>query len=46
MTVEQIKQLLAEATKRGLKITDLKGLKEELQANKSNYQGQEPKGVA
>ena len=35
MTVEQIKQLLAEATKRGLKITDLKGLKEELQAGKS-----------
>ena len=42
MTVEQIKQLLAEATKRGLKITDLKGLKEELQAGKSLS----PKGVA
>ena len=29
-----------------LKVIDLKGLKEELQANKSNYQGQDPKGVA
>ena len=41
MKPHEVKALLAEATKRGLKITDLKGLKEELQANKSNYQGYE-----
>ena len=43
MKPHEIKALLAEAVKRGLKVTDLKGLKEELQANKSNYQGQDPK---
>ena len=42
----EVKALLAEAVKRGLKVTDLKGLKEELQVNNANYQGQEPKGVA
>ena len=46
MKPHEVKALLAEAVKRGLKVTDLKGLKEELQANKSNHQGQEPKGVA
>ena len=46
MKPHEIKALLAEAVKRGLKVTDLKGLKEELQANNANYQGQEPKGVA
>ena len=45
MKLHETKALLAEAAKRGLKVTDLKGLKEELQVNKSNYQGQEPKGV-
>ena len=44
MKPHEIKALLAEATKRGLKVTDLKGLKEELQANNANYQS--PKGVA
>ena len=46
MKPHEVKALLAEAVKRGLKVTDLKGLKEELQVNKSNYQGQDPKGVA
>ena len=46
MKPHEVKALLAEADKRGLKVTDLKGLKEELQADNSNYQGQEPKGVA
>jgi hypothetical protein len=46
MKPHEIKALLAEAAKRGLKVTDLKGLKEELQANNANYQGHEPKGVA
>ena len=46
MKPHEVKALLAEAVKRGLKVTDLKGLREELQANKSNYQGHEPKGVA
>ena len=46
MKPHETKALLAEAIKRNLKVTDLRGLKEELQANKSNYQGQEPKGVA
>ena len=46
MKPHEVKALLAEAVKRGLKVADLKGLKEELQANKSNYQGQDPKGVA
>ena len=46
MKSHEIKALLAEAVKRELKITGLKGLKEELQANNANYQGQDPKGVA
>ena len=46
MKPHEIKALLAEAVKRGLKVVDLKGLKEELQANNANYQGHEPKGVA
>ena len=46
MKPHEIKALLAEAAKRGLKVTDLKGLKEELQANNANHRGQEPKGIA
>ena len=46
MKPHEVKALLAEAVKRGLKVTGLKGLKEELQANNANYQGHEPKGVA
>ena len=46
MKSHEIKALLAEAIKRNLKVTDLKGLKEELQANNADYQGHEPKGVA
>ena len=45
MKPPEVKALLAEAVKRGLKVTDLKGLKEELQVSNANYQGQEPKGV-
>ena len=46
MKPHEIKALLAEAVKRGLKVTDLKGLKEELQANNVDYQSPSPKGVA
>ena len=45
MKPHETKALLAEAVKRNLKVTDLKSLKDELQANKSNYQGHELKGV-
>ena len=45
MKPHEVKALLAEAVKRGLKVADLKGLKEELQANNADYQGQDPKGV-
>lgn len=44
MKPHEIKALLAEAVKRGLKVTDLKGLKEELQANRTTAPA--PKGAA
>ena len=33
MKPKELKALLSEAVKRGLKVTELKGLKEEIQAN-------------
>lgn len=36
MKPSEIQALLAEALKRGMKVTDLKGLKEELQVNNPN----------
>ena len=44
MKPHEVKAILAESVKRGMKVTDLKGLKEELQANNEKYYT--PKGVA